>query len=152
MALFNVMSVYFIIKISVPSIHIKEYKAQCLQIAEFLSPKNWPFFILLSFSHDVMLQPAEIFEFEGNVYSHHLSPIARKHSLIAGVWSQWCSVHQIELFTLSFACGEAFSLGQKSHYWHSLSLLTSEQCTGCFCTTLCRHHSNPITSVIFPML
>ncbi|XP_026177933.2 DNA excision repair protein ERCC-8 isoform X2 [Mastacembelus armatus] len=30
-----------------------------------------------------MLKPAEVFEFEGNVYSHHLSPIARKHSLIA---------------------------------------------------------------------
>uniref|UniRef100_A0A3Q1EY35 DNA excision repair protein ERCC-8 n=1 Tax=Acanthochromis polyacanthus TaxID=80966 RepID=A0A3Q1EY35_9TELE len=29
------------------------------------------------------LKPAEVFEFEGNVYSHHLSPIARKHSLIA---------------------------------------------------------------------
>ncbi|XP_033828006.2 DNA excision repair protein ERCC-8 [Periophthalmus magnuspinnatus] len=29
------------------------------------------------------LKPAEIFEFETNVYSHHLSPIARKHSLIA---------------------------------------------------------------------
>lgn len=147
MALFKVMAVYFIIKVSVPSIHIEEYKAQCLQIAEFLSPKNWPVFILLSFFHDVMLQPAEVFEFEGNVYSHHLSPIARKHSLIAGVWSQWCRVRQIELFTLSFAWGEAFSLGQKS-----LSLLTSKQCTGCFCATLCSHHSNPITSVIFPRL
>ncbi|XP_077571497.1 DNA excision repair protein ERCC-8-like [Stigmatopora nigra] len=30
-----------------------------------------------------ILKPAEVFEFEGNVYSHHLSPIARKHSLIA---------------------------------------------------------------------
>ncbi|XP_077378171.1 DNA excision repair protein ERCC-8 [Festucalex cinctus] len=29
------------------------------------------------------LKPAEVFEFEGTVYSHHLSPIARKHSLIA---------------------------------------------------------------------
>ncbi|MEQ2298412.1 DNA excision repair protein ERCC-8 [Ameca splendens] len=29
------------------------------------------------------LKPAEMFEFEDNVYSHHLSPIARKHSLIA---------------------------------------------------------------------
>lgn len=29
------------------------------------------------------LKPAEVFEFETNVYSHHLSPIARKHSLIA---------------------------------------------------------------------
>uniref|UniRef100_H3DJP7 DNA excision repair protein ERCC-8 n=2 Tax=Tetraodon nigroviridis TaxID=99883 RepID=H3DJP7_TETNG len=29
------------------------------------------------------LKPAEVFEFEGNVYSHHLSPIAKKHSLIA---------------------------------------------------------------------
>ncbi|XP_028434546.1 DNA excision repair protein ERCC-8 isoform X2 [Perca flavescens] len=29
------------------------------------------------------LKPAEVFQFEGNVYSHHLSPIARKHSLIA---------------------------------------------------------------------
>ncbi|XP_075323871.1 DNA excision repair protein ERCC-8 isoform X3 [Odontesthes bonariensis] len=29
------------------------------------------------------LKPAEVFEFEGNVYSHHQSPIARKHSLIA---------------------------------------------------------------------
>uniref|UniRef100_A0A3B4BDZ2 Uncharacterized protein n=1 Tax=Periophthalmus magnuspinnatus TaxID=409849 RepID=A0A3B4BDZ2_9GOBI len=33
------------------------------------------------------LKPAEIFEFETNVYSHHLSPIARKHSLIAGLIS-----------------------------------------------------------------
>lgn len=38
-----------------------------------------------SFFLFVILQPAEVFEFEGNVYSHHLSPIARKHSLIAGV-------------------------------------------------------------------
>nr|XP_057927389.1 DNA excision repair protein ERCC-8 [Doryrhamphus excisus] len=29
------------------------------------------------------LKPAEVFEFESNVYTHHLSPIARKHSLIA---------------------------------------------------------------------
>uniref|UniRef100_A0A3P9BDI9 DNA excision repair protein ERCC-8 n=1 Tax=Maylandia zebra TaxID=106582 RepID=A0A3P9BDI9_9CICH len=29
------------------------------------------------------LKPAEVFQFEGNVYCHHLSPIARKHSLIA---------------------------------------------------------------------
>lgn len=38
-----------------------------------------------AFSVFVIFQPAEVFEFEGNVYSHHLSPIARKHSLIAGV-------------------------------------------------------------------
>uniref|UniRef100_A0A8C7KHJ5 DNA excision repair protein ERCC-8 n=1 Tax=Oncorhynchus kisutch TaxID=8019 RepID=A0A8C7KHJ5_ONCKI len=31
------------------------------------------------------LKPAEVFQFEGNVYCHHMSPIARKHSLIAGV-------------------------------------------------------------------
>ncbi|XP_036435327.1 DNA excision repair protein ERCC-8 isoform X2 [Colossoma macropomum] len=29
------------------------------------------------------LKPAEAFQFEGNVYCHHMSPIARKHSLIA---------------------------------------------------------------------
>ncbi|XP_068166422.1 DNA excision repair protein ERCC-8 isoform X2 [Antennarius striatus] len=29
------------------------------------------------------LKPAEVFEFESNVYCHHLSPIARRHSLIA---------------------------------------------------------------------
>lgn len=29
------------------------------------------------------LKPAEVFQFEDNVYSHHLSSIARKHSLIA---------------------------------------------------------------------
>lgn len=29
------------------------------------------------------LKPAEEFQFEGNVYCHHMSPIARKHSLIA---------------------------------------------------------------------
>ncbi|KAM4616060.1 DNA excision repair protein ERCC-8 isoform 2-T2 [Polymixia lowei] len=29
------------------------------------------------------LRPAEVFQFEGNVYCHHMSPIARKHSLIA---------------------------------------------------------------------
>ncbi|XP_068594697.1 DNA excision repair protein ERCC-8 isoform X2 [Brachionichthys hirsutus] len=29
------------------------------------------------------LKPAEVFEFETNVYSHHLSPIARRHTLIA---------------------------------------------------------------------
>uniref|UniRef100_A0A3B1ITE5 DNA excision repair protein ERCC-8 n=1 Tax=Astyanax mexicanus TaxID=7994 RepID=A0A3B1ITE5_ASTMX len=29
------------------------------------------------------LKPAEVFQFEGNVYCHHMSPIARKHSLIA---------------------------------------------------------------------
>lgn len=29
------------------------------------------------------LKPAEVFQFEGNVYCHHMSPIARKHTLIA---------------------------------------------------------------------
>uniref|UniRef100_A0A667XAV1 DNA excision repair protein ERCC-8 n=1 Tax=Myripristis murdjan TaxID=586833 RepID=A0A667XAV1_9TELE len=29
------------------------------------------------------LRPAEVFQFDGNVYCHHMSPIARKHSLIA---------------------------------------------------------------------
>ncbi|XP_030635656.1 DNA excision repair protein ERCC-8 isoform X2 [Chanos chanos] len=29
------------------------------------------------------LKPAEVFQFEGNVYCHHMSPIARKHSLVA---------------------------------------------------------------------
>ncbi|KAG5841314.1 DNA excision repair protein ERCC-8 [Anguilla anguilla] len=29
------------------------------------------------------LKPAEVFQFQGNVYCHHMSPIARKHSLIA---------------------------------------------------------------------
>uniref|UniRef100_A0AAQ4Q7X5 Excision repair cross-complementation group 8 n=1 Tax=Gasterosteus aculeatus aculeatus TaxID=481459 RepID=A0AAQ4Q7X5_GASAC len=38
------------------------------------------------------LKPAEVFEFEGNVYSHHLSPIARKHSLIAGHRAEILSV------------------------------------------------------------
>lgn len=40
----------------------------------------------LSFPHGMIGQPAEVFEFEGNVYSHHLSAIARKHSLIAGIY------------------------------------------------------------------
>lgn len=35
--------------------------------------------------HFLFFQLAEVFEFEGNVYSHHLSPIAKKHTLIAGV-------------------------------------------------------------------
>uniref|UniRef100_A0A7M4FFW3 ERCC excision repair 8, CSA ubiquitin ligase complex subunit n=1 Tax=Crocodylus porosus TaxID=8502 RepID=A0A7M4FFW3_CROPO len=30
------------------------------------------------------LQPADVFNFEGTVYSHHMSPIATKHCLIAG--------------------------------------------------------------------
>ncbi|XP_054466725.1 DNA excision repair protein ERCC-8 isoform X2 [Anoplopoma fimbria] len=38
------------------------------------------------------LKPAEVFEFEGNIYSHHLSPIARKHSLIAGHRAEVLSV------------------------------------------------------------
>ncbi|XP_013858153.1 DNA excision repair protein ERCC-8 isoform X2 [Austrofundulus limnaeus] len=38
------------------------------------------------------LKPAEVFEFDGNVYSHHLSPIARKHSLIAGHRAEVLSV------------------------------------------------------------
>ncbi|XP_063051057.1 DNA excision repair protein ERCC-8 isoform X2 [Engraulis encrasicolus] len=29
------------------------------------------------------LKPAEVFHFEGNVYCHHMSPVARKHTLIA---------------------------------------------------------------------
>ncbi|KAG9334746.1 hypothetical protein JZ751_006583 [Albula glossodonta] len=29
------------------------------------------------------LKPAEVFQFEGNVYCHHMSPVARKHSFIA---------------------------------------------------------------------
>lgn len=54
------------------------------------TPKDlWLFFSCSIRPHVVTLQPAEVFEFDGNVYSHHLSPIARKHSLIAGVWPQW---------------------------------------------------------------
>lgn len=30
-----------------------------------------------------------MFQFDGNVYCHHMSPIARKHSLIAGGSMQW---------------------------------------------------------------
>ncbi|OXB60120.1 hypothetical protein ASZ78_008426, partial [Callipepla squamata] len=29
------------------------------------------------------LQPADVFQFEGTVYSHHMSPVATKHCLIA---------------------------------------------------------------------
>lgn len=63
------------------------YTALNMQTAEFAPQLNdtmcWS--VHLSFCLFVICQPAEVFEFEGNVYSHHLSPIARKHSLIAGV-------------------------------------------------------------------
>nr|XP_009925989.1 PREDICTED: DNA excision repair protein ERCC-8-like isoform X2 [Haliaeetus albicilla] len=32
------------------------------------------------------LQPADVFHFEGTVYSHHMSPVATKHCLIAAVF------------------------------------------------------------------
>uniref|UniRef100_A0A8C0AY72 Uncharacterized protein n=1 Tax=Buteo japonicus TaxID=224669 RepID=A0A8C0AY72_9AVES len=32
------------------------------------------------------LQPADVFHFEGTVYSHHMSPVATKHCLIAGMY------------------------------------------------------------------
>lgn len=71
----------------------------------FLPPMTDPLFTSFSVFSHCDFQPAEVFEFDGNVYSHHLSPIARKHSLIAGVcvqmqhsvhWSPWCRAIQIE--------------------------------------------------------
>lgn len=56
-----------------------------IQITKCLLQLTDCFSISLSFPYVVTHQPAEVFEFEGNVYSHHLSPIARKHSLIAGL-------------------------------------------------------------------
>uniref|UniRef100_A0A8C6YL83 ERCC excision repair 8, CSA ubiquitin ligase complex subunit n=1 Tax=Nothoprocta perdicaria TaxID=30464 RepID=A0A8C6YL83_NOTPE len=32
------------------------------------------------------LQPADVFHFDGTVYSHHMSPVATKHCLIAGMY------------------------------------------------------------------
>uniref|UniRef100_A0A8B9YZ82 Uncharacterized protein n=1 Tax=Buteo japonicus TaxID=224669 RepID=A0A8B9YZ82_9AVES len=32
------------------------------------------------------LQPAGVFHFEGTVYSHHISPVATKHCLMAGMY------------------------------------------------------------------
>uniref|UniRef100_A0A8D0G861 ERCC excision repair 8, CSA ubiquitin ligase complex subunit n=1 Tax=Sphenodon punctatus TaxID=8508 RepID=A0A8D0G861_SPHPU len=33
------------------------------------------------------LQPADVFNFEATVYSHHMSPVATKHCLIAGLYN-----------------------------------------------------------------
>lgn len=58
--------------------------AHC-RIPSFFLPVQLIISAIIVFLRHVVIQPAEVFEFEGNVYSHHLSPIAKKHSLIAGV-------------------------------------------------------------------
>ncbi|XP_054630044.1 DNA excision repair protein ERCC-8 isoform X2 [Dunckerocampus dactyliophorus] len=77
------------------------------------------------------LKPAEIFEFEGNVYTHHLSPIARKHSLIAGHRAEVLSVRWSPRYEHILASASADS---KVKVWDvrraSGSLLTLDQHNG----------------------
>ncbi|XP_008172702.1 DNA excision repair protein ERCC-8 isoform X4 [Chrysemys picta bellii] len=52
------------------------------------------------------LQPADVFNFEGTVYSHHMSPVATKHCLIAGHRQEvlavaWSPRHEYVLATAS---------------------------------------------------
>ncbi len=85
MVLFKVLAVYYN-KRSLCSVHTQVHIVVNIHVAKFIPKLTDPVCLLLScpYSHFVIFQPAEVFEFEGNVYSHHLSPIARKHSLIAG--------------------------------------------------------------------
>uniref|UniRef100_A0A4W5KE97 DNA excision repair protein ERCC-8 n=1 Tax=Hucho hucho TaxID=62062 RepID=A0A4W5KE97_9TELE len=62
------------------------------------------------------LKPAEVFQFEGNVYCHHMSPIARKHSLIAGVCVTSSHSHR----------GEVLSVRWSPRYEHILATASTD--------------------------
>ncbi|XP_026870167.1 DNA excision repair protein ERCC-8 isoform X1 [Electrophorus electricus] len=72
------------------------------------------------------LKPAEVFQFEGNVYCHHMSPIARKHSLIAvGTTDpkvQLCDLKSgSRIHVLQGHRGEVLSVRWSTRYEHILA-------------------------------
>ncbi|KAJ8413989.1 hypothetical protein AAFF_G00065870 [Aldrovandia affinis] len=77
------------------------------------------------------LKPAEVFQFEGNVYCHHLSPIARKHSLIA-VGSKESKVQLCDLksgariHVLQGHRGEVLSVRWSPRYEHILATASAD--------------------------
>lgn len=45
-------------------------------------------------------QTADIFNFEETVYSHHMSPVATKHCLVAGLYLYFFAFQRIETCSL----------------------------------------------------
>ncbi|XP_067087079.1 DNA excision repair protein ERCC-8 isoform X1 [Osmerus mordax] len=77
------------------------------------------------------LKPAEVFQFEGNVYCHHMSPVARKHSLIAvGTKDpkiQLCDLKSgSRIHVLQGHRGEILSVKWSPRYEHILATASSD--------------------------
>ncbi|XP_066567519.1 DNA excision repair protein ERCC-8 [Amia ocellicauda] len=77
------------------------------------------------------LTPAEVFNFEGTVYCHHMSPIARKHSLIAvGTKDpkvQLCDLKSgSRIHILQGHRGEVLSVKWSTRYEHILATASTD--------------------------
>ncbi|KAG5280707.1 hypothetical protein AALO_G00063110 [Alosa alosa] len=77
------------------------------------------------------LKPAEVFQFEGNVYCHHMSPIARKHTLIAvGTKDpkvQLCDIKSgSRIHVLQGHRGEVLSVKWSPRYEHILATASAD--------------------------
>ncbi|KAM9464573.1 DNA excision repair protein ERCC-8 isoform 1-T1 [Salvelinus alpinus] len=77
------------------------------------------------------LKPAEVFQFEGNVYCHHMSPIARKHSLIAvGTKDQKVQLCDLKsgsrIQVLQGHRGEVLSVRWSPRYEHILATASTD--------------------------
>ncbi|XP_052526421.1 DNA excision repair protein ERCC-8 isoform X2 [Tympanuchus pallidicinctus] len=76
------------------------------------------------------LQPADVFQFEGTVYSHHMSPFATKHCLIAG--------HRQEVLAVSWSPRHEYVLATASAD-SKVKLWDVRRASGCL-TTLDQHN------------
>uniref|UniRef100_A0A1D5P390 ERCC excision repair 8, CSA ubiquitin ligase complex subunit n=1 Tax=Gallus gallus TaxID=9031 RepID=A0A1D5P390_CHICK len=76
------------------------------------------------------LQPADVFQFEGTVYSHHMSPVATKHCLIAG--------HRQEVLAVSWSPRHEYVLATASAD-SKVKLWDVRRASGCL-TTLDQHN------------
>uniref|UniRef100_A0A671QNV2 DNA excision repair protein ERCC-8 n=1 Tax=Sinocyclocheilus anshuiensis TaxID=1608454 RepID=A0A671QNV2_9TELE len=74
------------------------------------------------------LKPAEEFQFDGNVYCHHMSPVARRHSLVAGVFSDQTKPSACELVNVSLTGhrGEILSVRWSPRYDHILATASTD--------------------------
>ncbi|XP_048787422.1 DNA excision repair protein ERCC-8 isoform X2 [Lagopus muta] len=76
------------------------------------------------------LQPADVFQFEGTVYCHHMSPFATKHCLIAG--------HRQEVLAVSWSPRHEYVLATASAD-SKVKLWDVRRASGCL-TTLDQHN------------
>uniref|UniRef100_A0A672KW69 DNA excision repair protein ERCC-8 n=1 Tax=Sinocyclocheilus grahami TaxID=75366 RepID=A0A672KW69_SINGR len=74
------------------------------------------------------LKPAEEFQFDGNVYCHHMSPVARKQSLVAGVFSDQTKPSACEMVNVSLTGhrGEILSVRWSPRYDHILATASTD--------------------------